>query len=66
VLRELGRWAAWLVGRVPRQLLRREKMPLLYIAADLWGALHAPYAYLRTYALDRRLRHAPPSPEIQT
>jgi glycosyltransferase involved in cell wall biosynthesis len=66
VLRELGRWAAWLVGRVPRQLLRREKMPLLYIAAELWGALHAPYAYLRTYALDRRLRHAPPSPEIQT
>jgi hypothetical protein len=55
VLRELLRWAAWLTGRVPRRLLRREKMPLPYIAAELWGALHAPYAFLRTYAHDRRL-----------
>ncbi|MDQ3696996.1 MAG: glycosyltransferase [Gemmatimonadota bacterium] len=54
----LMRWLLWLLGRIPRRFLRRERMPLPCLAAELWGALHAPYAYLRTYACDRRLRRA--------
>ncbi|HUF30207.1 MAG TPA: glycosyltransferase [Gemmatimonadaceae bacterium] len=50
------KWISWLIGRIPRRFLRRERMPLPYIAAELWGAIHAPFAYLATYARDRRLR----------
>ena len=52
------RWISWLIGRIPRRFLRRERMPLPYIAAELWGAMHAPFAYLGTYARDRRVRRS--------
>lgn len=52
----MARWIAWLIRRIPRRFLRRERMPLPYIAAELWGAMHAPFAYLGTYARDRKLR----------
>lgn len=51
-----ARWLAWLVGRIPRRLMRRERMPLPFVIAELWGAMHAPYAYLRTFARDRKIR----------
>ncbi len=51
-----ARWMAWLLGRIPRRFMRRERMPLPFVIAELWGAMHAPYAYLRTFARDRRIR----------
>jgi GT2 family glycosyltransferase len=51
-----ARWLAWLLGRIPRRFMGRERMPLPFVIAELWGAMHAPYAYLRTFARDRRTR----------
>lgn len=52
------RWLAWLLGRIPRRFMRRERLPLPFVIAELWGAMHSPYAYLRTYARDRGIRRA--------
>jgi glycosyltransferase involved in cell wall biosynthesis len=52
----LARWMSWLIFRVPRRVMRREKMPIPFLLAELWGSVHAPYAYVRTYARDRGLR----------
>ena len=49
-------WLLWLLGRIPRRFLRRERMPIPYLASELWGALHAPWGYFRSRRRDRELR----------
>ena len=49
-------WFGWMVGRVVRRFLRRERMPLSLQACEWWGTLQAPWAYLATYRNDRRIR----------
>ena len=51
-----GIWGRWLVGRVVLKLLCRHRLPLRLLWAELWGALHAPSAYVATYRHDRQLR----------
>lgn len=51
------RWIAWLLARVARRHAG-ELLPSRYLRAELWGAVHAPYAYLRTYGRDRKIRRA--------
>lgn len=43
------RWFGGLVLRIPRRFLRRERRSIPMIAAELWGALHSPYAYALAY-----------------
>jgi glycosyltransferase involved in cell wall biosynthesis len=47
-------WCPWLAGRVVLGLLGRHPMPLRLLWANLWGALHAPWAYAATYRNGRR------------
>jgi glycosyltransferase involved in cell wall biosynthesis len=54
-------WFGWLVGRVVRRLFRREVLSLPLQAAELRGALEAPWAYWATRRRDRRLRADRPS-----
>ena len=61
VVRYVARWVSWLLWRIPRRFLRREKMPIPFIVAELWGALQAPYAYVRTHARDRKVRSTIPA-----
>lgn len=51
-----AKWVAWLHGRIARRLLRREKVPLPLLLREIWGALHAPWGYVRSHARDQRLR----------
>jgi O-antigen biosynthesis protein len=46
----------WLMARLVRRLLRRSAFPLRLIWAEIWGAMHSPWAYVATYRSDRRLR----------
>jgi GT2 family glycosyltransferase len=50
------RWMPWLVGRLGLGLVRRHRLPVRLLWAELWGALHAPLAYLATIRHDRRVR----------
>jgi glycosyltransferase involved in cell wall biosynthesis len=60
----LGTWIWWMVLRVPRRFLRREKMPLPLQVPEWLGLLQAPFAWLATRRYDRRIRasHPPASP----
>jgi glycosyltransferase involved in cell wall biosynthesis len=49
-------WLSWLVGRVIRRFRRRELLPMPLLLAELWGAAHAPWAYLATQRSDRARR----------
>ena len=49
-------WLPWLLGRLGLALLGRHRLPARLVWAELWGAMHAPWAYLATYRHDRRLR----------
>lgn len=49
-------WLGWLVGRVVRRLFRREVLSLPLQAAELRGALEAPWATWATRRRDRRVR----------
>lgn len=51
-----GWTAGWLFGRLFRRLKRKTHFPLGLIWAEIWGALHAPWAYRATYARDRHVR----------
>lgn len=51
-------WLGWLVGRVVRRFMRRELLPMPLLLAELWGATHAPWAWLATYRNDRTLRRS--------
>ena len=51
-----GVWAQWLAGRLVLRLLGRHRLPMQLLWAEVWGALHAPWAYVMTYRHDRRLR----------
>lgn len=62
VLAHGARWLAWLLGRVPRRFLRRERLPLPLVLAEIWGASHAPWAWLRARGQARRLEGALRSP----
>ncbi len=53
-------WLSWLVGRVYRRFRRRELLPMPLLLAELWGAAHAPWAFLATYRSDRALRRRHP------
>jgi glycosyltransferase involved in cell wall biosynthesis len=52
----LGKWLPWLVGRLALRLVGRYHLPLSLLWAELWGALHSPWAYWRTYRHDRLVR----------
>jgi glycosyltransferase involved in cell wall biosynthesis len=52
----------WLFGRLVRRLVGGERLPLNLILAELWGAAQAPFAFVRTYHLDRTRRLSPPTP----
>ena len=49
-------WIGWLVGRVVRSALGRDPLPVRLRAAELWGAMQAPWAYWRTRRSDRAVR----------
>jgi glycosyltransferase involved in cell wall biosynthesis len=49
-------WLGWLVGRLARSLVGRDPLPATLRAAELWGAMQAPWAYWRTRSSDRALR----------
>jgi len=51
-----GTWLAWMIGRIPRRLLKRERLPLPLQAEEWLGAVQAPWAWRATLANDRRLR----------
>lgn len=54
-----ARWAGgWLLTRLLRGLLGRERFPIRLIWAEIAGALSAPLAYVATYRSDRQLRAA--------
>ena len=42
-------WLAWYIGRLIKRMLKRDTLPGGLIAAELWGACHAPWAYHATY-----------------
>lgn len=52
----LRTWLAWLLARPFHRLRRRELLPMPLLLAELWGACHAPWAYLATRRRDRALR----------
>jgi len=55
-VRFAGWWVKdWLLGRLLRCVLRREPFPTTLAWAEVWGACHAPWAYLATYSRNRRL-----------
>lgn len=62
----IGTWLWWLLLRIPRWLLRRERLPLLLQAAELRGVVQAPWAWYASYRDDRRLRRHDdgPSPQL--
>jgi glycosyltransferase involved in cell wall biosynthesis len=57
VMRYAARWmSGWVLRRVVRSLLGREKFPRDLIWAEFRGALAAPRAYFATLKSDRRVR----------
>ena len=50
------RWIGGLLLGMPRRFLRRGRVPIPLLAAELWGALNAPIAQLRNRLQDRRVR----------
>jgi glycosyltransferase involved in cell wall biosynthesis len=53
------RWVGgWLLARLFKRLLGQLHFPLPLIWAELWGALHAPWAYYATCARDRAIRRS--------
>ncbi len=58
----VGTWLRWMLGRIPRRLQRRERLPIPLQLEELLGVTEAPAAWRATYAHDRRLRAGrPPS-----
>ena len=51
-----GTWLQWMVRRVPRRLLRREKLPIPLQLQEWLGAASAPWAWFVTNRHDRDLR----------
>ncbi|CAN5682476.1 hypothetical protein BH23GEM3_BH23GEM3_08160 [soil metagenome] len=47
-------WWSWLVTHVGRSLLKRHRLPLRLVLAELYGAHTAPWAYLATRQRGRR------------
>ncbi len=58
IFRYAVEWGVWLVGRSVRCLFIRGPLPRTMVWAELWGALHAPWAYRATRNEDRRRRTA--------
>lgn len=56
----LGTWLWWMLGRIPRRLQRRERLPIPLQLEELLGVAEAPGAWRETYAHDRRLRAGRP------
>lgn len=54
----VGSWLRWMLLRIPRRLLRRERMPLDLQAAEWRGMLRAPWASVATYRSDARIRRS--------
>ncbi|MEP7382685.1 MAG: glycosyltransferase [Gemmatimonadota bacterium] len=54
----VGTWLGWMLGRIPRRLRRRERLPLPLQLEEWIGAVQAPWAWRATYAHDRRVRRA--------
>jgi hypothetical protein len=52
----LFHWAPWLVGRIGLGLVRRHRLPLRLLWAEIWGAIHSPWAYIETHRHDRNIR----------
>ena len=52
----LLQWLPWLVGRLVLGLFRRHRLPLRLLWAEMWGAIHSPWAYFETYRHDRSIR----------
>ncbi len=50
------RWlGGWLLARLINRLIGRLHFPLSLVWAELWGALHAPWAYWATYQTIRKI-----------
>lgn len=57
VARYAGAWLRWLLGRIPRRLLRRpQPMPLPFVLSEARGMVSAPLAYVLTRRHDYRVR----------
>lgn len=52
----IGSWLHWMVRRVPRRLLQREKLPIPLQVWEWIGAMTAPWAWVTTYRHDRVVR----------
>jgi glycosyltransferase involved in cell wall biosynthesis len=53
------RWVGgWLLARLLGSATGKLDFPVSLSCAEVWGALHAPWAYLATYRADRRAREA--------
>lgn len=53
-----GVWAPWLLGRLVLRLMRRHRLPMSLLWAEVWGALHAPWAYVLTNRHDQQMKMA--------
>lgn len=54
-----ARWiVGWLVARFVRSAIGQLPFPIALTWAEVWGALHAPWAYIATYRYDRRIRRS--------
>ena len=54
-----ARWVmGWLVARLVRSATGQLSFPVALTWAEVWGALHAPWAYVATYRHDRRMRRS--------
>ena len=51
-----GTWLLWMVRRVPRRLLRREKLSIPLQLQEWLGVASAPWAWFVSYRHDRNLR----------
>jgi GT2 family glycosyltransferase len=52
----IGWFTGWALARVIKGLLGFLRFPLRLLWAELWGVLHAPWAYVATYRRDRQMR----------
>jgi glycosyltransferase involved in cell wall biosynthesis len=49
-------WLGWMIGRIVKGFLGRERLPLPFLLAELWGAAQSPLFFFATFREDRRRR----------
>ena len=49
----VGTWLAWMIGRIPARLRKREKLPIPLQVEEMIGLVQSPWAWRTTYRHDR-------------